>query len=213
MANAGAQKRFLGTTRGQIVALLRRGAKTVDELRQALGLTDNAIRSHLSSLERDEMIMQQGVRRGPGAGKPAAVYEINPDAELMLSRAYAPLLGALVDELAATRSHEDAVTLMQAAGRRLAATMPGNSGDPIEVRVAAAAAVLKALGGDAQVEHSEGRSIIRGCGCPLSAVTRGRPEVCQAVQALVAEIVGAPVAECCDRMDRPQCRFEVSTAA
>jgi len=131
----------------------------------------------------------------------------------MLSRAYAPLLGALVDELAATRSHQDAVTLMEAAGRRLGSALPRNSGETTEVRVAAAAAVLNSLGGDAQVEHSEGRLIIRGCGCPLSAVTGQRPEVCKAVQALVAEIVGAPVTECCDRSDRPQCCFEVSTAA
>lgn len=213
MANTWTQKRFLGSTRGQIVALVRRGARTIDELRQALGLTDNAIRSHVSSLERDELISQQGVRRGQGAGKPAAVYEITPDGEMLLSRAYAPLLIALVDELAATSSHNDAATLMDAAGRRLGAALPRNFGETIEARVAAAAAVLNSLGGDAQVEHSDGRLIIRGCGCPLSAITGRRPEVCKAVQALVAEIVGAPVNECCERSGRPQCHFEVPTAA
>jgi len=213
MALIASHRRFLDTTRGQIVALLRRSAQTVDELRQALGLTDNAIRSHLSSLERDELIKQQGVRRSSGAGKPAVVYEIDPDAELMLSRAYAPLLGALLDELAATRSHHEAETLLKAAGRRLGSTLPVNSMETTETRVANAAALLNALGGDAQVEHSEGRLIIRGCGCPLSAVTSRRPEVCKAVQALVSEIVGAPVTECCDRGYRPQCHFEVSTSA
>lgn len=213
MAPIGSHKRFLGTTRGQIVSFLRRGARTVDELRQALGLTDNAIRSHLSSLERDGLITQQGVRRGPGAGKPAVVYEINSEAEVLLSRAYAPLLGALLDELAATHSQQEADTLMEAAGRRLGSAFPRNSLETTELRVANAAGVLNALGGDARVEHAEGRLIIRGCGCPLSAVTGRRPEVCKAMQALVAEIVGAPVMESCDRGDRPQCHFEVSTAA
>ena len=195
------------------MALLRRGAQTVDELRQALGLTDNAIRSHLSSLERDEMIKQQGVRRGAGAGKPAVVYEINPEAELMLSRAYAPLLAALLDELASTRSADEADTLMKAAGRRLGAAVPKNLQEKTEIRVANAVAVLNSLGGDAQVERSEGRLTIRGCGCPLSSVTSRRPEVCAAVQAMVSEIVGAPVTECCKRDGRPQCQFEITTAA
>jgi len=213
MASIASHKRFLSTTRGQIVALLRRGTQTVDELRKALGLTDNAIRSHLSSLERDELIKQQGVRRGPGAGKPAVVYEINPDAEVMLSRAYAPLLAALLDELAATRSQQEADSLMEAAGRRLGSALPRSSQESAEIRVANAVSVLNSLGGDAQVERTDDRLIIRGCGCPLSAVTGRRPEVCKAVQALVAEIVGAPVTECCDRGDRPQCHFEISTAA
>jgi len=206
-------KRFLSTTRGQIVGLLRRGAHTVEDLRQALGLTDNAIRAHLAGLERDGLIRQNGVRRGPGAGKPAIVYEINSDAELMLSRAYAPLLGALLDELSATRSQQEAEDLMEAAGHRLGSALPKNSNESTETRVANAVAVLNALGGDAEVEHSPGRIVIRGCGCPLAAVTGRRPEVCKAVQALVSDIVGTPVSECCDRSDRPQCRFEVSTAA
>ena len=206
-------KRFLDTTRGQIVGLLRRGARTVDELRQSLGLTDNAIRSHLSSLERDALIKQRGVRRGSGAGKPAIVYELDPDAELMLSRAYAPLLGALVDELAATRSAEEAETIMKAVGRRLAAGLSVSSQESAEIRVAKAVAALNSLGGDAQLEHIEGGLLIRGCGCPLSALTARRPEVCKAVQSLVSEIVGAPVRECCQREGRPQCHFEITTAA
>ena len=43
-------RRFLESTRGQVVLLLRRGARTVEELAQALGLTDNAVRSHLAAL-------------------------------------------------------------------------------------------------------------------------------------------------------------------
>ena len=131
----------------------------------------------------------------------------------MLSRAYAPLLGALLDELAATRSQQDAKALVEAAGRRLGSALPGNSMETTEGRVANAAAVLNSLRGDVRVEHSEGRLIIRGCGCALSAVTGRRPEICKAVQALIAEIVGAPVTECRDRSDRPKCHFEISTAA
>ena len=45
---------------------------------------------------------------------------------------------------------------------------------------------------------------------PLSAVTAGRPEVCALAQALVEEITGRPVTECCDREGRPRCAFQVA---
>jgi len=51
---------------------------------------------------------------------------------------------------------------------------------------------------------------LKGYGCPLSAVTAGRPEVCALAQALVEEITGRPVTECCDRGARPRCGFQVA---
>jgi predicted ArsR family transcriptional regulator len=48
--------RFLDSTRGQILALLRVESCTVNELAAALKLTDNAVRAHLISLERDGLI-------------------------------------------------------------------------------------------------------------------------------------------------------------
>ena len=80
-------RKFRESTRGRIVALIRRGDRTVDEIANAVGMTDNAVRSHLTALERDGLIRQSGVRRSPHAGKPAALYGLDPSAEPLLSRA------------------------------------------------------------------------------------------------------------------------------
>lgn len=72
-------QRFFASTRGRIVLLLLRACCTVDELAQALALTDNAVRSHLATLERDGLVRRCGERRG--GAKPASVYELAPDAE------------------------------------------------------------------------------------------------------------------------------------
>ena len=205
--------RFFETTRGQIVSALRRGTATVDELARVVGLTDNGVRAHLATLERDGLIRQAGVRRGEGAGKPATLYEIHPDAEPALSRAYAPLLVALLDELAERIPEEQRDAIMSEVGRRLATAAPAPGSADLEKRVRAAATVLNSLGGETQVERRQGALAIRGCGCPLSAVTARRPEVCRAVQTLLSEIIGAPVREQCDRDGRPQCCFEVPSAA
>jgi predicted ArsR family transcriptional regulator len=204
-------KRFFETTRGQLVTLLRQGPRSVDELARSMGLTDNAIRSHLSTLERDGLVRQSGVRRGPGAGKPATLYEVPPEAEALFSSAYAPVLTALVEELSSELSVERREALMQAVGRRLAAEVGRR---PLEgslaQRVAAATAVLDSWGGAAKVEELDGRLLIRGTGgCPLSGSTTHRAELCGVLESLLAQLVGAPVQECCERGDRPRCRFEV----
>ena len=70
-------QRFFTSTGGRIITLLRRASRTVDELAQALGLTDNAVRAHLATLERDGFVKQRGVRRG--SSKPAYVYDLAPE--------------------------------------------------------------------------------------------------------------------------------------
>jgi predicted ArsR family transcriptional regulator len=64
MAKTKIGERFFGSTRGRLVRLLRGAARTVEELAAALALTDNAVRAHLATLERDGLVQQAGVRRG-----------------------------------------------------------------------------------------------------------------------------------------------------
>ncbi len=204
--------RFFESTRGRVLAHLRQGPGTVEELARALGLTDNAIRAHLTTLERDGLVRQGGVRRGSGAGKPASVYELTAEAETRISRAYAPVLTALLEELATRLPLADAEALMRDAGSRLAATLPARSA-ALEDRIREAAALLNELGGDIRIERDPDGIRLRGNGCPLSATVSRRPEACRAVQGLLAEVIGRPVVLCCEREPRPRCCFAVPTAA
>lgn len=206
-------RRFLATTRGQVIALLRRGARTVDELAQALNLTGNGVRVHLATLERDGALRQSGIRRREGAGKPAAVYELTPEAEALLSRAYAPVLGAVLDEIVAQLPPERSGAVLEGVGRRLAATVMPRSESGYGARVNAAVGVLEGLGGAVELEDRDGAPVIRGCGCPLSAVVAGRPETCRLVEALLSEVVGAKVRQRCHHGERPSCCFELPPAA
>src|SRR4051795_11570127 len=86
--------RFLTSTRGRIVTLLRRGPRTVNELAEALGLTDNAVRAHLATLERDELVEQAGCR--PGSRKPNVVYHLTAGAGQLFPKPYGPVLRELL---------------------------------------------------------------------------------------------------------------------
>src|SRR5215217_7354360 len=115
--------RFFGSTRGRIVALLRRGARTAGDLAQALGLTDTAIRVHLATLERDGLVQRSGVRRG--AGKPAAAYGLTAAAERLFPRAYERALRGLLDALSEALPPDALERAVREAGRRLAASARG----------------------------------------------------------------------------------------
>ena len=205
-------QRFFASTRGQIVTLLRRTGRTVDELAEAVGLTDNGVRAHLATLERDGIVWQRGtVSRGGGGGKPAHVYELTPEAEALFPKAYSPVLRRLLDVMVEHLGPEETEALLRAVGRRMAdeRTVPA---DGVHERLEAAVAVLNELGGLAELEERDGALIIRGYSCPLTAVVPGHPEVCRLAEALLAEVAGLPVHEHCDRGERPRCCFEVAGA-
>ena len=203
-------RRFFAGTRGRIVTLLRRAARTVDELAASLDLTDNAVRAQLAGMERDGLVRQRGERKG--TRKPAVEYELDPEAETALSRAYVPLVAALVRVLAGRLSRGDLKQLLREAGREAARALPRPSGDPAE-RVRAASGALDELGGLTDVETEDGRWAIRSAGCPLADLVGKRPETCVALAALVAELTQLPVRDACNRGERPACRFEVGEKA
>jgi len=195
-------------TRARVIDLLRHGQKTVDELAAALGLTDNAVRMHLAGLERDGLVRAEGVRRSGMAGKPATIYEIDPEAEPGFSRAYAPVLAALVDVLGDRLGDAEFESLMRDVGRRLVEgqTLPDGN---LQKRVRAASALLNQLGAVTTVEPANGHGVVMmGAACPLGVAVQKRAGVCHAVQELLSVLVDANVHECCNRGDRPSCRFE-----
>lgn len=205
------ERQIGGPMRGRIIALLRRGATTVEELAAALGVTDNAVRAHLQRLERDGVVSATGTRQGPGAGKPATTYQIAPDAEPALSSAYAPVLTALLQTLAERTPPAEMDVLMREVGRRLGPVRPGAGS--LDTRVRAAAALLSSLGSEIDVERTPDGFLLRGYACPLSAVVRAEPSACHAVEELVEAVVGVPVRERCDRSAGSRCRFQVLASA
>lgn len=205
-------RRFFQSRRGQIVALLRRSVRTVEELARALGLTDNGVRAHLAVLERDGVVRQRGsVRRGSGGGKPAYVYELTPEAEDLFSKGYGPVLRQLLDVLEGRLGPEESEALLRSVGRRMAEGRAAPV-DGTHARLEAAVEVLNKLGGLAELEERDGGFLIRGYSCPLAAVTPDHPEVCRMAETLIAELSGTTVRERCDRGVRPRCCFEVTTS-
>lgn len=208
----GVNRQLIDDTRGQIVSHLRRQPSSVDELATALGVTGNAIRGQLRGMERDGLVRPHGSR--PGATRPSRLYELTPDLEQLLSRAYTPLLTQLVRLFARDETPERFDTIMREAGRGLAHELSPRfpSGD-LRTRVNAAVELMhREVGASTELEEVNGHFVIHGHGCPIAALTDKHPGVCHAMESMLAEYLGAAVHECCDRSGRPRCCFEISTA-
>jgi len=200
-------QRFFESTRGQIVTILRSSPCTVEELATRLELTDNAVRAHLSTLERDGIVRQSGIRRG--ARKPHFTYALTEEADRLFPKAYDALLNQLIAVLKHRLSPTEIEDVLREVGRAVAASMPNGHDASLQSRVQKAVKVLEAIGGSAEIEQNNGKIVIRGNGCPLAAAVSVHPEVCRLAETLIGEIVKAPVVEKCDRESRPQCRFEI----
>jgi predicted ArsR family transcriptional regulator len=135
-----------------VTTVLRQGERTVEELAQALGLTDNVVRAHLVTLERDGLVRQAGLRRG--ASKPAYAYALTPAAERLFPKAYGTLLRMLLDVLTERLPPSAVDDAVREVGHRVAAgqTMPNGE---LRDRVDQAPALLGELGGSRKPRKSE----------------------------------------------------------
>jgi predicted ArsR family transcriptional regulator len=203
-------KQLLDTTRGRIVTLLQAHPLTTDQLAAQLALTANAIRAQLTAMERDGLVRRSG--RRPGATRPSQIFELTPAVEHLLSRAYIPLLSQLVQTFAENLPSDQLEALLRQTGKALGQQLFDGRvrTGTIEARAALASEVLnEQLGAVTRVEKN-GSFVIRGDGCPLSALTGKHEGVCLAMESLVSEIVGAPTHQCCVRDERPRCCFEIA---
>jgi predicted ArsR family transcriptional regulator len=204
------RQQLLDTSRGRIVSLLRSGGRTVGDIATKLGLTRSAVRLQLSAIERDGVVARAGKR--PGTTRPSHLFELTPEVEQLLSKAYVPLLTTLVDVFAEALPAQQVEALLRMTGRELAGELTEQKiSGGLKSRAAAASKLMNEHLGALTRVAGNGAIVIRGAGCPLAALTGKHRGVCLAMESLVTEIVGVPVRECCDRDGRPRCCFEVGS--
>jgi predicted ArsR family transcriptional regulator len=204
------RQRLLKSTRGQVLALLRTENRTVNELAVALNLSDNAVRAHLLSLERDGLVQQHGTR--PGKRKPHAAYGLSAEAEHIFPKAYGPLLNCFVSVISNRLTPRTLRASMREVGAAVAADYFDRlRGRSHHARIEIALNLLNDLGGSARFDDSEGKQFIHGRnGCPLAAVTGDHPEACLIVESLLSKVIGVPVKKCCEYGETPRCCFEMA---
>ena len=189
---------------------VRRGRTTVNALASELGVTDNAVRLHLSALERDGQLARRGPQRSGRVGQPAAEYELTAEGELALSHAYPAALVALVSALATRFEARTRRALYADAGKRLAHGAAAASHGALGRRAEACAALINGMGGSATVEVRHAHAVIVGAGCPLAAAVRSDPTVCTVVESLLERHAAVRATMQCEHGAHPSCRFRLT---
>lgn len=201
-------ERFLQSTAGQIVLLLRGQERTVDELAQELGVTGNAVRAHLVSLERDGVVQEVGSRAG--VRKSHRTYSLTKEGDELFPKGFDTLFTQLLTVLKSQLGVAELKDVLKQTGRSLA---PRVALDSFDARLNIALKVLSELGGCAALQKDGSGWTISSKACPLGPLVCKHPEVCELARALLEEILKTPVEGSCRVAEDPQCCFKISSGS
>ena len=202
--------RFFESTRGQIILLLRNGEMTVNSLAEKLGLTDNAVRTHLLSLERDGLIAQKGSVKG--FRKPHYIYGLTENARDLFPRPYGELFNRLLSSLRSVLSPSAFLERIRDVGTGIGRENKAGTELDRDEKLTHALAAIESLGGAASAVKNNGDIVISSESCPFAEAVVEHPEVCKIAESMIAEIVDGEVTETCDRTASPKCRFLIKHA-
>jgi predicted ArsR family transcriptional regulator len=195
---------LFGDARARLLRELCGHPQTAAELAGRVETSSNAVRVHLDGLRQAGLVDYKIERRG--VGKPRHVYAITSAAENLLSIGYAQTLEALLGELR-ERLNGGFIPLLRNVGKHLGERQPASN----QGGVRAAVAALESLGATVSVRGSTGgRKLSTSC-CPLAAITRKTPEMCELVESLLASTSGLRVSEQCVRGEHPRCLFSIDS--
>ena len=182
--------RFFQTTRGKIVEeLRRRGSASAADLATLFGLSPNAVRQQLVLLERDGLVAERAVRRGPT--KPTLDFSLTPAADKLFPQNYDKMLSAVLREVKELYGEPGIEKIFDGISKRAVdkAKLKITSADP-EEKIAQLTEVLRDNGVVAEYSLIDGNYILAEHTCPYSGVVKEHPEMCQVIHHVIDETIG-----------------------
>ncbi len=182
--------RFFQTTRGKIVAeLRRRGSASAAELAALFGLSPNAVRQQLVVLERDGLVEEASVRRGPT--KPTLEFSLTAAADKLFPQNYDKMLSAVLREVKSKYGEGAIEEIFDAIARRAVGKAKERvTADAPEERVAQLTEVLRDGGVVAEYSLIDGGFMLQEHSCPYSGVVKEHPEMCSVIHHVLDETIG-----------------------
>ena len=184
------EDRFFQTTRGKIVTELRRhGSASAADLAHTFGLSPNAVRQQLMVLERDGLVAERSVRRGPT--KPTYEFSLTPEADKLFPQGYDKMLTAVLRELRDQFGEAAVGRIFDGLSRRAIerARLEVTADDP-EQKVAQLTEMLRKTGVVAEYSLIDGGFALHEHSCPYSSAAKENPEVCQVIHHVIDETIG-----------------------
>lgn len=204
-------ERFFKTTRGRIVAeLRRRGSASAADLAQSFGLSPNAIRQQLVLLERDSLVVERPVRRGPT--KPTLEFSLTTEADTLFPQRYDRLLSTVLREVREQFGDAAVGKIFDSISKRAVKRAKRSvTGKRKEERVAQLTEMLQRDGVVAEYSLIDGGFALHEHNCPYSTVAKEHPEMCQVVHHMIDETIGGEMQQTESlATGGRECRFEIT---
>ena len=210
--------KLLFTTRGRLLVLLKkRGPCTVAYLSSQLLVTRNAIRQHLSSMERDNLVSQRLVKGGPT--KPSLSYSLTQQAETLFPKQYALVLSQLVQELGRRQGEQQVEVLLDKLGHSSASLhlnkmaslkATNNQNGEFSAAVQEVIGILERGGGIMEWEETGRGGMLRNYNCPYAGIISYQAPLCLVQRGMLQRLLEpAWVEVACDPKES-RCQFRVS---
>lgn len=198
------------STRMEILELLRRrGRSSAETIAGDLGVTPNAIRQHLTNLERDGLVVSQPERSG--RGRPALLFALTERADAVFPKRYGQLATMVLQEVQEMGGPEalDEV-FARVAARHASAIERDLGGLGFDEKLNRVVSWIGRAG--TLVEQSESPEGVKVTihNCPFRNTALKFPQVCTITPQLISRLIGTSVSQS-DSIHRrdPYCSFVV----
>jgi predicted ArsR family transcriptional regulator len=198
------------STRMEILELLRRrGRSSAETIANDLGVTPNAIRQHLTNLERDGLVVSQPERSG--RGRPSLLFGLTERADAVFPKRYGQLATMVLQEVQEMGGPEALDEIFARVAARHAGAMERSLEDlGFDEKLRRVVAWIGRAG--TLVEQSETAEGVRVTihNCPFRNTALKFPQVCTITPQLITRLTGAGVSQS-DSIHRrdPYCSFVV----
>lgn len=181
----------IGQRQQAILNLLleRKDGLTIDQMAGALRITRNAVREHISALERDRLVAPGAFASSTG-GRPGQLYALTARGHALFPKHY-DLLARLLLESLSKRLGGETEEEMRALGAKLAEQLrPQLRNAPPERRAQAIADLMRALGYEASAQDAH---TIQALNCVYHELAQGDQTVCALDISLIETLAEAKV--------------------
>jgi predicted ArsR family transcriptional regulator len=184
------------STRKVILSMLKTsGPLSVQEISKQLGITEMAVRRHIHSMEKDDLLETKLVRQA--MGRPTNVYTLAPKADELFPKKYMQLTLDLLDELLEDQGHEKIERLFEGRQDKLESRyLPRMLDKSLEERVAELAQIQNENGymvDWSQTQDDNDTYTFSEHNCPIAQVANTFGQACQCELALFRNLLDANV--------------------
>lgn len=194
----------------EVLELLRRKrAASAEVIAAELGITANAVRQHLTNLERDGLVTSEPVRHK--RGRPSLLFSLTDRADAVFPKRYGQLATMVLSELRDMQGEQAIDELFRRiAGRHASSIERQLDGLDFDEKLQRVVSWINRAGTLAETENTDEGVRITIHNCPFRNTALKIPQVCTLTPQLIVQLLDAPVSQTASihRSD-PYCSFLV----